>query len=82
MMERYLRAADVAETLQVSTVTARAYIRGMRHMEKPLRVSESVFQAWLIGRLVEPIKREPLQNRSRVQRGADGKYHLPRWREV
>ena len=46
-MPKLLKSSDIAEMMGVSIDTARNYMRAMLHTEKPLRVSEAAFEAWL-----------------------------------
>lgn len=46
MKDRLLTVSDIQERYQCSPNTARNYIRRMEHMEKPLRVRESVLREW------------------------------------
>ena len=60
-MDRLLTAHDVAERYGVTDASGRNYIRRIPgHMEKPLRVPESLLMAWEAGRAVweqEPKKK-------------------------
>ena len=55
-MTRYLASKEVVEMLSVSVRTARAYMRKMVHVEKPLRVQEDVLEAWINSRTYMPIE--------------------------
>ena len=58
-MERLLFVADIAERYRCSAPTARAYIRQMEHMEKPLAVRESAVAMWEQERTRYPQMRKP-----------------------
>lgn len=45
-MEKLYSPKEIAERYGCSVDTARDYMRRMEHMEKPLRVRESVLRAW------------------------------------
>ena len=45
-MEKLYGAKDIQERYGCSQGTARAYLRQMEHMEKPLRVRESALRTW------------------------------------
>ena len=49
-MERLLTSADIADRYSCSLQCARNYMRKMEHQENPLRVTESAFRAWELGR--------------------------------
>lgn len=52
-MDRLLTPHDVAQRYGVTDATGRNYIRRIPgHLEKPLRVAESLFRAWEDGRAV------------------------------
>lgn len=54
-MERMMRAKAVAEILDYKDMDAvRRIMRGMVHMENPLRVSESALQGWIAQRTYRP----------------------------
>jgi len=53
MLPRLYNAEDIAERYACSQITARRYIRQMRHMENPLRVMENDLRAWEAKRMVE-----------------------------
>lgn len=53
-MENLLNVADIAARYKCSLPTARARMRQMEHMEKPLMVTESAVRAWEIGKMVSP----------------------------
>lgn len=82
MTERLYRANDVAARYSVSVQTARAYMRQMRHTEKPLTVRESDMLSWDFERMIDPAEKKKQKRVTRTtssfQRSADGKYHIPR----
>lgn len=86
MVDRLYCSNDIAARYDCSITTARAYMRKMRHTEKPLRVRERDLLMWEEARTVDPAeKKKTKQKRSAVttssiQRAADGKYHLSRTR--
>lgn len=45
-MDKLYSVKDICARYQVKTATARAYMRNMEHMEKPLMVSERALIAW------------------------------------
>ncbi len=49
-MEKLLSVRDIMERYGCSRETARVYMRKMEHMEKPLRVRESVLRIWELER--------------------------------
>ena len=53
MLQKLYSAEDLAERYGCSQVTARRYIRQMRHMENPLRATEQAVADWERGRTVE-----------------------------
>lgn len=53
MLEKLYKAEELAERYGCSDVTARRYLRQMRHMENPLRATESAVRAWEASRAVE-----------------------------
>lgn len=53
-MENLLNVADIAARYKCSLPTARARMRQMEHMEKPLMVTESAVRAWEAGKMVSP----------------------------
>lgn len=88
-MEKLLTVEDVAEKLQVTRATAYKYIRQMRHMESPVRVTESDLNAWVMARMTAPgdrmepekkRRKKPEKGRVIPMPGPDGKYHVPRRR--
>ena len=56
-MENLLNVADIAARYKCSLPTARARMRQMEHMEKPLMVTESAVRAWEAGKTLSPGKR-------------------------
>lgn len=87
-MDKLLKVEDVAEVLQVTRATAYKYIRQMRHMENPVRVTEGDFRAWMQMQMAMPgeIRKEPKKKKQgkmhmpKVGPGPDGKWHVPRIR--
>ena len=53
-MENLLNVADIAARYKCSLPTARARMRQMEHMEKPLMVTESAVRAWEAGKMFSP----------------------------
>ena len=53
-MENLLNVADIAARYKCSLPTARARMRQMEHMEKPLMVTESAVRAWEAGKTLSP----------------------------
>ena len=53
MLQKLYSAEDIAQRYGCSQCTARRYIRQMRHMESPLRVTERDLIAWENGRMIE-----------------------------
>ena len=53
-MENLLNVADIAARYKCSLPTARARMRQMEHMEKPLMVTESAVRAWEAGKMLSP----------------------------
>lgn len=53
-MENLLNVADIAARYKCSLPTARARMRQMEHMEKPLMVTESAVRLWETGKMVPP----------------------------
>ena len=65
-MDRLLTPHDIAERYGVTDASGRNYIRRIPgHMEKPLRVSESLFRAWEAGRSVWGQEPEAKKKRGR-----------------
>lgn len=88
-MEKLLTAKDVAEALKVSEKTAYTYMHQMQHMASPLRVTESEFRVWMMGKMMSPgetkktrKKKKPEKGRVIPLPGPDGKWHVPRRRIV
>jgi len=88
-VERLLDVKDLTEIYHCSVGTARNYMRQMEHMEKPLRVRESVLLAWQDERTRQPGERyETAKKRKKKpaplfpQRTVpgDGKHIVPRKR--
>ena len=55
-MDRLYSVRDIQSRYQCSPNTARAYIRQMIHMEKPLMVTEKALMDWENRRTVAPMK--------------------------
>ena len=53
-MENLLTPADIAARYKCSLPTARARMRQMEHMEKPLMVTESAVRAWEFEKTLAP----------------------------
>ena len=53
-MEKLLTVDDVASALQVCRRTAYTYMEEMIHLDRPRRVSECSFRAWMLGRTAGP----------------------------
>lgn len=53
-MENLLNVADIAARYKCSLPTARARMRQMEHMEKPLMVTESAVRAWEMSKTLSP----------------------------
>lgn len=65
-MENLLTPADIAARYKCSLPTARARMRQMEHMEKPLMVTESAVRLWEAGKMVSPGEPQPArQNKHR-----------------
>ena len=62
-MNKLLTVSDIQERYNLkSATTARAYMRRMEHMEKPLRVTEAAVARWEESRTINPAeKAERLQ---------------------
>lgn len=54
-MEKLLSVKDIQSRYQCSPNTARAYIRQMIHMEKPLMVSEKALREWEQEKTIAPV---------------------------
>lgn len=74
-MRTILTVKDVAQRYKCSLQCARNYIRRMPHMESPLAVYESDFQAWEESRMEYP------GGRVRLITPKYGKLVVPRTRE-
>lgn len=86
-MRNMLTADDVAAVMRVSRRTAYTYIRQMPHTEKPLRVDEEDFHAWIDGRTVAPAaagkaKPAPVIPFQRPRRAAADEWRIPRRRSA
>ena len=86
-MERLLNPADIAARYQCSLPTARARMRQMLHMEKPLMVTEAAVLAWEREKTVCPGEATAPKKKPQRRTGweappmdANGKYHIPRRR--
>lgn len=87
-MDKLMKVEDVAEALNVTRATAYKYIRQMRHMESPVRVTEGDFRAWVLAKTAMPgetlketgKKKKAKQRVPKVSPGPDGKWHVPRVR--
>lgn len=45
-MDKLLSVKDIQERYQCNPATARSYIRQMKHMEKPMMVTEKEVERW------------------------------------
>lgn len=90
-MEKLMTAKDVAEALKVSEKTAYTYMHQMQHMASPLRVTESEFRAWMMGKMMSPGETKKTRKKKKAEKngriihvapGPDGKWHVPRVRVV
>lgn len=82
MVEKLLFPADIAERYQVTIKTARAYMRRMRHQEKPLSVTESAVIAWDAQRTIDPDARRVKSNKKTASALPVFTGRVPRYKEV
>jgi hypothetical protein len=67
-VENLLNVADIAARYKCSLPTARARMRQMEHMEKPLMVTESAVRAWEAGKMLSPGKRAKAQKKRKYEK--------------
>lgn len=73
-MEKMLTPADVAEILGYKDQdTARKIMRGMIHMENPLRVTEKALEGWINERMYRPAAQTAAPAQGRFPRRRNGK---------
>ena len=79
-MEKLLSARDIAERYEISERTAMRYMRKMRHMEKPLRVTERAVEEWENAKTFEPgeIRAGKTSRRVACRRTEPGLYTISR----
>lgn len=56
-MDNLLSVRDICARYQVKPKTARAYMRSMAHMKKPLMVSEWAVKDWEAKKTVPPLRK-------------------------
>lgn len=79
-MKKLLTVSDIQDRYQLkSATTARAYMRQMEHMEKPLRVTEAAVERWEESKTVNPTEKAKRRMRIRKQQPT-GTFQIPRKR--
>ncbi len=78
-MKKLLTVSDIQDRYQLkSATTARAYMRQMEHMEKPLRVTEAAVECWEESKTINPA--EKAERRMRIRQQPTGRFQIPRRR--
>lgn len=79
-MKKLLTVSDIQDRYKLkSATTARAYMRQMEHMEKPLRVTEAAVERWEESRTINPAENAERLVRIRRQKPT-GRFLIPRQR--
>lgn len=81
-MEKLYFPDEVAARYRVTERTAKSYMRKMRHMTKPLAVTESALFAYEQGRTVDPAAPVTRKQKSAAWQAAPVVTHIPRRKEI
>lgn len=87
LTDRLLKAAQVAEILQVGVRTAYTIMHDMEHVERPFRVRESALERWILEHSAGPGRTladelKPTRGRNRQKTILPQDWHIPRRREA